>query len=121
MHSWFQIILMHHTEQVTDTIRGAISSAWHWGIKHDVAEIHGELIVHEFQLNGNPWFAVTDESVEARRLVLEIMTRMANIGYQLHANVNIKVKSTFYSKHAFLKSVKNLFFEQSQFHFQFHF
>ena len=82
---------MNHSQQITDTVRESIKAAWHYGIKMDEQEVYGNITIHEFKLNGTPWHSEQDQSVGCRKVLLEIITRMAGIGFRLHANVNIKV------------------------------
>jgi hypothetical protein len=86
-----KLILMNHSQQITDTVRESIKSAWTRGIQTEGQEVHGKFALHEFKLNGTPWLSEQDQSVGCRKLLLEIITRMASIGFRLHANVNIKV------------------------------
>ena len=86
-----RLIVMNHSQQITDTVRESIKAVWQLGIQMDEQQVHGRFTLHEFKLNGNPWYSQQDQSVGCRKLLLEIITRMAVIGFKLHANVNIKV------------------------------
>jgi hypothetical protein len=87
-----RLILMNHDKKIIDAVQAAITYSWQQGLQDFNAGMHENLTFHEFKLFGNPWFSELDESVEARKLLLEIIERMAAIGYKFHANVNIKVK-----------------------------
>jgi hypothetical protein len=45
--------------------------------------------VHEFRLNGSPWIGRNDQATKCRKLLLEVIRRLASIGFRFHANVNI--------------------------------
>ena len=80
-----KLILMNQSQQITYTVRQSIRSAWPYGIQKD--EAHGSF--HKFKLNGTPWYSEQGQSVGCRKLLLEIITQMAGIGFKLHANVNL--------------------------------
>ena len=86
-----RLILMNHDQQVIDAVQSAITNTWQPGVQDFNEGMHENITFHEFKLHGNPWFSEQDESVEARKLLLDIIKRMAVIGYRFHANVNIKV------------------------------
>ena len=90
------IVLMNHNDLIKATLRNAISTAWHWGILVE-AELGGDTgeVVHKFQVNGNPWSSKDEELLKAKKLLLEIIVQMDQIGYRLLATVNIEVIKTF--------------------------
>jgi hypothetical protein len=48
---------------------------------------------YEFKLKGTPWFSASDSTIEARKLLLQIIVQMAFWGYKYHAAINIKVRA----------------------------
>ena len=90
------IVLMNHNDLVKSTVRNAISTSWHWGILVET-ELSGDgsEVMHKFQVNGNPWSSKDEELLKAKKMVLEIIVQMAEIGYRLQATVNIEVILSF--------------------------
>ena len=88
-----KLVLMNHNPKVVQAVQSAIASTWHRGIQDFQEGMHDNHTFHEFKLKGNPWWSATDETVEARKLLLEIIVQMAIIGFKYHATINIKVSA----------------------------
>ena len=82
---------MNHNPKVVQSVQSAISSTWHRGVQDFNEGMHDNHTFQEFKLNGNPWLSTSEETVEARKLLLEIIAQMALIGFKFHAAINIKV------------------------------
>ena len=85
-----KLILLKHNQSHIEVIKEAIATAWRPGIQRQkTAQACGEYL-EEFKLSGNPWYSSGDESTGARELLGVIIQKMQNLGWKLHAAINIK-------------------------------
>lgn len=70
---------------VADAIKDVIQSEWRHGMEKE-RWFNG---VPEYKLNGSPWNAEGDETVQANFLVSKLMRALRAIGWKVHASVGI--------------------------------
>ena len=85
-----KIHMVNCTDGVVHTIKEAVITAWKPGIKSE-GEVSADWHVHEIKMKGNPWSSESsDESLMARRLIIEIIGSLALLNWKFHASVNIR-------------------------------
>lgn len=79
--------LINCPEPIIQSVKDAIGAIWKPGIKSDSNDDH----IYEIKMRGNPWGSESsDESIMARRLLIEIIGKLSILNWKFHAGVNLR-------------------------------
>ena len=87
-YSTDKLHMVNCTDGVVQTVKEAVLAAWKPGIQ---SEGEQESKYFEIKMKGNPWSSESsDESLMARRLIIEIIGRLAFLNWKFHGTVNVR-------------------------------
>ena len=90
IYSSDKLHLLHASEGAIFIVKDAIAAIWKPGIKNDQRSSNEESL-YEIKLKGNPWSGdSSDESIMARKLIIEIVGRLSLMNWRFHASVNVR-------------------------------
>ena len=81
--------LVNIPENMLAVIKDAVVKTWRRGIQSEGPNENS----YEIKLSGNPWFSQAEESVQARLLLVMIISALAQQHWMFHATANIKSTS----------------------------
>ena len=70
------------------TIEEVIKEFWHLGLKSSKVK-EG---CHQFKLEGYPWWAAGEDTVESRFLIANLIAKMKSIGWEVHGTLDVSRK-----------------------------
>ncbi len=76
---------------VVQSIKNAVVAVWKPGIKAEYSGTGDMDDLYEFKMRGNPWSSESsDETIMARKLIIEIMGQLATLNWKFLVGVNIR-------------------------------
>ena len=80
--------LINCSDGVVQTVLDAIGASWHPGIQ---SQSENDNSLCEVKMKGNPWSSESsDESLMARRMLIEIVGGLSTLNWKFHAAINIR-------------------------------
>ncbi|KAK3754175.1 hypothetical protein QZH41_007957 [Actinostola sp. cb2023] len=89
LRSTDKLQLVNIPENMLAVIKDAVVKTWRQGIQSEGPNENS----YEIKLSGNPWISQAEESVQARLLLVTIISALAQQQWMLHAAANIKSTS----------------------------
>ncbi|CAJ2502280.1 Uu.00g096740.m01.CDS01 [Anthostomella pinea] len=88
MHSFDRLRLLGFPSEIQQLVRQTLQAHWPRGVQEE--RPYGGS--YEFKLKGNPWRALSEDGVTARRLITRLLEALFNVGWVLNLSADVSCK-----------------------------